>query len=89
MNPAFLIFNDQGSPNAFATPKRFDPQYGDGSVVFGYQLLNSEIQQTGPDNFTVATIMAHEFAHILQFNSENNYRRNLVSWKPTIWPDGT
>jgi hypothetical protein len=67
VNPAFFIFNDQDSPNAFATPKRFDPRYGDGSVVFGYQLFNSEIQQTGRDNFTIATIMAHEFAHILQF----------------------
>jgi hypothetical protein len=67
VNPAFFIFNDQGSPNAFATPKKFDPRYADGSVVFGYQLFNSEIQQTGRVNFTIAAIMAHEFAHILQF----------------------
>ena len=67
VNPAFFIFNDQSSPNAFATPQIFDPHYRDGSVMFGYQLFSSQVQQTGPVNFTVAAIMAHEFAHILQF----------------------
>jgi len=67
VSPAFFIFNDQSSPNAFATPQIFDPQYRDGSVMFGYQLFSSQVQQTGPVNFTVSAIMAHEFAHILQF----------------------
>src|SRR5215472_16171843 len=29
------FYNDQGSPNAFATPDVYDPNFPDGSVMFG------------------------------------------------------
>ena len=72
VNPQFVIYNDAASPNAFATPAMLDPQHRDGTVMFGYRLLGSEVQQTGYANFTVSAIMAHEFGHILQFKYGEN-----------------
>jgi hypothetical protein len=67
VNPQFYFYNDQESPNAFATPEAFDSNFPNGTVIFGARLITLEAQQTGFANYTVAAIMAHEFAHILQF----------------------
>jgi hypothetical protein len=67
VNPKFVFYDDQGSGNAFATPEQLDPQFPDGTVMMGARLITSEANKTGPVNFTVGAIMAHEFAHILQF----------------------
>lgn len=72
VNPKIFFFNDANSPNAFATPDVMDPHFPDGTVMMGAQLINSEAQHTGPVNFTVSVIMAHEFTHILQFKLGEN-----------------
>lgn len=67
VTPKLYMYNDSNSPNASATPKVFDPRFPDGTVMFGVNLFRSEIMNTGNVNFTFAAILAHEFAHILQF----------------------
>ena len=60
---------DSQSPNAFATPSPVVPGGQDGSVVFGVTLLNNEISKFGQNKAgaALAGIMAHEFAHIVQY----------------------
>ncbi len=36
-------------------------------MAFGYYLMNEEFLQSGPINFSISAIMAHEFSHIVQF----------------------
>jgi len=68
VQPAFYIWNDGGSPNAKATPQVLNPAHPDGTVLFGYSLMMSELRFTGQQtNFSIPAIMAHEFMHIVQF----------------------
>jgi len=72
VNPAFFMFNDSASPNAFATPQPFERGFSDGSVVMGNTLITQQFQQSSASgsviNFSISVIMAHETAHILQFS---------------------
>jgi hypothetical protein len=67
--PALFILDDSGSPNAYANPEVVDERFPDGAVMLGYSLLNSEWAQSSGVNFSIPTIMAHEFGHIAQFKS--------------------
>ncbi|MGB4069941.1 MAG: hypothetical protein WBK08_18090 [Nitrospira sp.] len=69
--PGFSFFDDSQSPNAFATTSPVVPGGVDGSVVFGKTLLQQEISKFGHDTAgaAIAGIMAHEFAHIVQFKN--------------------
>lgn len=70
VNPAFFLYDDSGGANAQATPNVMSPMFRDGTVVFGKELMTTELQKTGPStNFTIPAIMAHEFTHILQFKT--------------------
>jgi len=69
VSPKFYIYDDRGSANAFATKEIHDSEYRDGAVMFGTKLIASEPEQTGFANYTIAAIMAHEFAHIVQFKN--------------------
>ena len=60
VSPNLLIFDDRGSSNAFALP--VGPT---GTVCFGIGLIRDELWRRG--EHALAGIMAHEFAHILQF----------------------
>jgi len=68
VNPSFFIFDDQGMPNAYASPN--------GTVLFGSTLMINEFnEEFGPTgNYSVIGIMAHEFAHILQFSQGLHYQ---------------
>jgi hypothetical protein len=66
VRPSLLVFDDTGAENAFATPNSLIPGPAQGSVVFGINLMNHELQRN-PTNFTIPGIMAHEFGHIVQF----------------------
>ena len=65
VRPGAGFFDDYMGPNAFATPHRYFTDGPDGTVLFGVRLLNRE-RARGADD-AVISIMAHEFAHIVQF----------------------
>jgi hypothetical protein len=59
-----LFVMEDGQPNAFAVQESLTSA-ADGTVFFGVKLLNNEFQQN--NGFGIPTILAHEFAHILQW----------------------
>jgi hypothetical protein len=68
--PGFAFFDDSDGRNAFATPDLLFPGRT-GTVVFGINLFKS-LMAYDPTGVSVLGVMAHEFGHILQFNS-NEY----------------
>ncbi len=67
--PGFAFFDDSDGPNAFATS---DPFLGSshGSVCFGVNLLKQEQEeQSLAWEGAAVFIMAHEWAHIAEFNA--------------------
>ena len=68
VRPRFYIFDDGGRPNAAATLHKIRPN-SDGTVVFGRTLLTKELYRGPYAKISVAGIMAHEYAHILQLKS--------------------
>jgi hypothetical protein len=64
--PGFAFYDDEDSPNAYATP-RTNLDKADGSVFFGLNLLKESMAYKEAPEVAVATICAHEFAHILQY----------------------
>jgi len=67
VSPRGFYMRDNGSPNAFATSEVINALGPDGTVTFGLELMGREIQRDGGIGFSIPVIMAHEFAHILQF----------------------
>ncbi|MFT4553877.1 MAG: hypothetical protein ACI9S8_002520 [Chlamydiales bacterium] len=66
VTPNLLIMNDFSIPNAIASP--LDTAIGRrGTVYFGLSLLLDELWSMTKGEIAVAGILAHEFAHILQF----------------------
>jgi len=53
--------------NAFATPINTDIPGTRGTVAFGWDLF-TELHKYDSSGMTIMAIVAHEFAHILQFN---------------------
>ncbi|MBE9127421.1 MULTISPECIES: hypothetical protein [unclassified Coleofasciculus] len=70
VNPAILIIDDWQSPNAFAywgmTASGF---YG--TIYLGIRLLRDELFSMDKGFLAVVGIMAHEFAHILQWRNQS------------------
>jgi hypothetical protein len=68
VKPIFFMLNDSDGPNAYAMPKVVDHRFPDGTVLFGFNLMMQEFRssRTG-QGFAIPAIMAHEFAHIVQF----------------------
>lgn len=66
--PGFAFFDDSASPNAYATP-RVRLQRADGTVIFGKTLLRELLRKPEAPDACVASVCAHEFAHILQFKT--------------------
>ena len=69
VNPSVYYFIDSpDAPNAMALSTVEDPNYSDGTIVLGQNLIISEFQlsQSGT---TIPFILAHEFAHIVDFLS--------------------
>ncbi len=66
--PNLFIFDDGRQPNAFASPQSTMPGYS-GTVYLGRTLLATELWSMAKGSQAVAGIMAHEFAHVLQFES--------------------
>lgn len=77
VRPAFFVFDDRHSPNAYATNRVYHPAFRDGAVAFGLQLLSNEIYSTN-SYCSSAAIVAHEYAHILQFKYGTPLRGKYV-----------
>lgn len=77
VKPDFYMFDDGKSGNAFATPSILNNhQYPDGTVCFGITLMQEEFLATLPHggrfDHVMMAIMAHEWAHIAQFQQIEN-----------------
>jgi hypothetical protein len=73
VNPTFFfITGKNGSSNAYATREVIGSN-PDGTVAFGVSLMKSEVAESGGPNMAISipAIMAHEFAHLLQYKNGN------------------
>lgn len=78
--PGFGFYDDSAAKNAFATRESIIPDTR-GTVIFGKQLLANELARHKWGGLAVAGIMAHEFAHIYQMQSE--FYELLLGSQPT------
>jgi hypothetical protein len=69
VSPRGFFFDDRRSPNAYATSDVVNESGPDGTIVFGLRLLQGELARDGGIGFSVPAIMAHEFAHLVQFKN--------------------
>jgi hypothetical protein len=68
VTPNMLYLIDGNTPNAYATPNVSNPQLPDGTVLLGLSLIQSECGASASRTCSaVPIIMAHEFAHIVDF----------------------
>jgi hypothetical protein len=56
------------SPNAYATPEVANQFGPDGTVLLGQNLMSLELGQD-PSGAALVAVMAHEFAHLVQFKN--------------------
>ena len=80
VTPGFAFYDDYDGENACATPA---PLLGVeiGSVFFGTRMFKTLLRQD-PSGGGVMWVVAHEFAHILQFQS--NVRNLLLAGESTV-----
>ncbi len=78
--PGFLFFNEPGGSNAMATPQQLGgPPFRNGTVLVGRNLtaeLLSKYSGRSPissGDHALGAVVAHEWAHIAQFNSGVNF----------------
>jgi hypothetical protein len=67
--PGFGFFDDSHGKNAFAMPDTVIANT-QGTLVFGKYLLAEELASSTWGGLAVAGIMAHEFGHVYQFQSQ-------------------
>lgn len=75
VRPGFLMFEDNGAGNAFATTQKIgNHRLPDGTVLFGLTLMREEFANAGKNwgrgDHAMMAIMAHEWAHIYQFKQQ-------------------
>ncbi|MBK1667578.1 hypothetical protein CKO28_05970 [Rhodovibrio sodomensis] len=85
VDPGFAFFNDGRAINAYAMPQNILRRRGDGTVVFGRNLLRTEIAKAsqlmrGPNAWATAVIgiFAHEWGHIRQFSDVGQLDKPLM-----------
>lgn len=66
--PGFGFYDDDDGANAFAINETVIPNTH-GTVIFGKQLLSNELTRHSSGGLAIAGIIAHEFAHIYQYQS--------------------
>lgn len=80
VRPCSYYILEKGGPNAYATPALSRDDYPDGTVVLGLNLINKECSESVSGTcVSVAVIMAHEFAHILDFKYKFVKQRGKIS----------
>ncbi|MEM1141429.1 MAG: hypothetical protein AAGI88_02500 [Pseudomonadota bacterium] len=82
VRPALGFIREAGAPNAFATNKRvFEDRPGNGTVLLGQKMVSSNILQHRNDfsrwGTAVMLVMAHEWGHILQFQTMKSFGNPL------------
>jgi hypothetical protein len=65
VSPRMFYLVDQ-PPNAYATPEIANSLGPDGTVLLGQNLMSAELAQD-PSGAALIAVMAHEFAHLVQF----------------------
>ncbi len=80
VHPEFGFYDDEDSPNAFATETSVTPNTN-GTVAFGYNLLQRQITEH-PDGVSIMGILAHEFGHVVQY--QRSLRDELMEGKHTV-----
>jgi len=65
--PSLFLLDDQNKPNAYASRYVSAGNYPDGTIYFGIALLTDELYDSSKGPTAMAGILAHEFAHILQY----------------------
>jgi hypothetical protein len=77
VRPAFYVYSG-GAQNAMATPEVFAATPGtDGTVLYQLDLLNEHLTSAYYGGSIVSGVIAHEFAHIIQFANPDLYDRLL------------
>lgn len=68
VRPDFYYLHDFGMPNAYAAPTIHNPNLTDGTIMLGFSLVQQECSNSPSGTCSaVPFILAHEFAHILDF----------------------
>jgi hypothetical protein len=75
IRPFIFYLNDQGAPNAYASPPYTLPGAIDGHIALGWNLILQECPNLLFDCNSLPIIMAHEFGHSFAF--KNNIRFNI------------
>jgi len=70
--PKFLFEDDADAPNAHAWPNDVTGGGLKGTVTLGIGLLSLVVKKDSVPQDSVRAILAHEFAHIVQFERNNN-----------------
>ncbi len=71
------IYDDSRAPNAYAVPCGDFSKCKHGTILFGYNMLLSQLWKSNNRTYAVIGVMAHEFAHVLQFLKHNNLPTKL------------
>jgi hypothetical protein len=74
LSPTFYFMSGSGASKACAIPENIDPTHiKGGAIAFGLSLLEKEVSAAGgyQNVLSVPAIMAHEFAHILQYRNDS------------------
>jgi hypothetical protein len=79
--PGFSFYNDDDAPNAIAAPFTL-LEDTTGTVLFGINLLHTQLDAHPDGDIAVLGICAHEFGHIVQFFSP--YYRQLRKAHATV-----
>lgn len=80
VRPGFAFYDDGESPNAVAL-SRSQLTNTRGTVAFGRNLFRQSMQDQNGDMFVMG-VCAHEFGHILQFQTQYHWR--LMEDRPTV-----
>jgi hypothetical protein len=70
VTPSSYYIIENGQPNAYASLSISNANYPDGTVVLGLKMIQDQCSQSRSGTcIAMAVVMAHEFAHILDFKN--------------------
>ena len=75
VSPGCFFFDEQGSPNALASSIPLDSRFPDGTVLIGRKLVQRLLEHQSAKVFhlSIASVLAHEWAHIEQYKSGQQF----------------
>lgn len=69
VTPMGWFYDDSEGENAMATSAVTNFQFPDGTVIIGLRLIQAELYRDGGVGLSIPGILAHEYAHIVQFKA--------------------